>query len=284
MRNILLYLTVAIVSYGCIENITKQDSQVLARVHDNYLYYKDIEGMLPPNLSPRDSISLVRSFVNDWVRTNVFIRQAKTNLPDSALDFSKQLEEYRNSLIIYNYETSLIDQNLDTVVSHEEIIEYYNNHLQDFELKENITKSIYVIIDNSTATEDRFDHIFTLPDSTIFDSLEMFAPLSAISYNIDTTKWVSFFDIQKKIPIETYSIDNFLKNNRYVKISGDRYLYYLLFYDFRIKDEISPLDFKKEDIYNIIISKRKIKLAREVRRDIYERAKTNNEFEIYYSQ
>ncbi len=284
MKNILLYLALVILSFGCMENITKQDSQVLARVNNKYLYLKDIEDIIPEDISPRDSISLVRSYVNDWVKTNVIISQAETNLPDSSLDFSKQLDEYRNSLIIYKYETSLIDQKLDTVVSEEEINSYYNEHLTDFELKENITKSVYIVIDNSVETEDRFDQIFNLPDSTLFDSLEIYAPVSAISYNLDTTRWISFFDIQKTIPIETYNIDNFLKNNSFVKISGERYIYYVLFYDFKIKDEISPLDFKRKDIYNIIISKRKIRLAKKVRNDIYERAKSNNDFEVYYNQ
>ena len=36
------------------------------------------------------------------------------------------------------------------------------------------------------------------------------------------------------------------------------------------------------DIYNIIISRRKIKLAKKVRNDIFERALKNNEFKIYY--
>ena len=74
----------------------------------------------------------------------------------------------------------------------------------------------------------------------------------------------------------------FLKNNRFVKIVTDRYLYFVKFIDFKIKDDISPLDFKRNDIYNIIISRRKVRLAKKVRNDIYERALKNDEFEIYY--
>ena len=68
-----------------------------------------------------------------------------------------------------------------------------------------------------------------------------------------------------------------------VKINTERLIYYIKFFDFRIKDDISPLDFERKDIYNIIISKRKIKLAKEVRNDIYERAIINKDFEIYYN-
>ena len=263
--------------------MNNNDSKILARVHDKYLYIDDLQGLFPKNMSPRDSISTVRGYVNEWVRTNVMIYQAEMNLPLDQFDFTKQLDDYRNSLIIYNYETSLINQNLDTIVSEDEIYDYYNSHLSDFELKENISKALYVITDNSDEKEEIFDHLFTLADSLLFDSIEYYAPSYALSYSLDTSKWVTFFDIQKTIPIETYNIELFLKNNRMVKINTERLIYYIKFFDFRIKDDISPLDFERKDIYNIIISKRKIKLAKEVRNDIYERAIINKDFEIYYN-
>lgn len=284
MRNIFAYLVVLLLASSCINTINQNDSKVLARVHDKYLYISDIEGIIPNNVTPRDSISIVRSFVNEWVKTNVMIYQAEQNLPAEQLDFSKQLDEYRNSLIIYKYETNLIYQNLDTIVSDEEILQYYNGHLSDFELKENITKAAYIIIDNDPEVEYQFDEIFNMADSVFFDSLEVYSPNYALSSNIDTSNWVSFFEIQQIIPIETYNRELFLKNNRVVKINTDRYIYFVKFFDFKIKDDISPLDFKQKDIYNIIISKRKVKLAREVRRDIYERALMNKEFEVYYHE
>ncbi len=284
MRNILAYLIVLTIATGCINPINQNEGDAVARVGNTYLYASDIANIIPKNASPRDSITIVRSYVNDWVRTNVMISQAELNLPPDQLDFSKQLEEYRNSLIIYKYETSLIDQNLDTIVTDGEIEDYYNSHLSDFELKENITKAAYIIIDNNLTLEDQFDHIFSLEDSILFDSLDYLVPSYALSSNLDTSKWISFFNIQKVIPIETYNREHFLKNNRLVKINTEKFIYYVKFFNFKIKDDISPLDFKRNDIYNIIISKRKVMLAKEVRSDIYERALKNSEFEVYYHE
>lgn len=273
-----------LLSTGCINTLEDNDSPLLARVQDKYLYISDIRGIIPENISPRDSIAFIRIYVKDWVRTNVMIHQARQNLPESQLDFSKQLEDYQNSLIIYRYETKLIDQTLDTIVADTEINEYYNAHLSDFELKENITKAVYAIIGEDPETEEMFDHIFSMPDTLLFDSLDHHAPEIAISYYLDTTKWVSFFSVQQIIPIETYNRELFLKNNRFVKIKTEHLTYFVKFFDFKIKDDISPLDFKRNDIYNIIISRRKVKLAKKVRNDIYERALKNNEFEVYYHE
>ncbi len=282
MRNITLYLLVIILSTGCINSLKDNNSQLLARVQDKYLYITDIQGIVPDNSSPRDSIALIRSYVNDWVKTNVMIYQAEQNLPVSQLDFTQQLEDYRNSLIIYRYETKLIDQTLDTIVTDNEIELYYYAHLSDFELKENITKVVYAIIENDVEIEEKFDQIFSLPDTLLFDSLAYYTSTNTVSYYLDTTKWLSFYNVQQIIPIETYNRELFLKNNKFVKIGADRYFYYIKFIDFKIKDDTSPLDFKRNDIYNIIISRRKVRLAKKVRNDIYERALKNDEFEIYY--
>jgi hypothetical protein len=273
-----------LLSTGCIKSLKDDNSKLLAKVQNNYLFASEIENIIPDNISPRDSITFVRSFVKDWVKTNVLLHQAQQNLTESQLDFGKQLEDYRNSLIIYRYETKLINQNLDTVVTDNDIEEYYNSHLSNFELKENITRAVYVIIENDSATEMQYDYIFSLNDSLLFDSLQYYSPLTSITSYLDTTKWVSFISIQQVIPVETYNRELFLKNNRFIKINATHFVYFLKFIDYKIKDDISPLDFKRNDIYNIIISRRKIKLAKEVRNNIYELALKNNEFEIYYNE
>lgn len=283
MSKVISYLIVLLLFTGCINTLKDNDSQLLARVHDKYLYISDIQGIVPENSSPRDSIALIRSYVNDWVKTNVMIYQAQQNLPANQLDFTQQLEDYRNSLIIYRYETKLIDQTLDTIVTDNDIELYYNTHLSDFELKENITKAVYVIIENDIDIEEKYDQIFSLPDTLLFDSLAYYESANTVSSFLDTTKWLSFYNVQQIIPIETYNREIFLKNNKFIKIETDRYFYFVKFIDFKIKDDISPLDFKRTDIYNIIISRRKVRLAKKVRNDIYERALKNDEFEIYYN-
>lgn len=271
-----------VLSTGCINTLKDNDSKLLARVHDKFLYISDIKGIVPDNSSPRDSIALIRSYVNDWVKTRVMIYQAEQNLPASQLDFTQQLEDYRNSLIIYRYETKLIDQTLDTIVTDNDIELYYYSHLSDFELKENITKVAYVIIEDELEIEEKYDQIFSLPYTLLFDSLAFYTTTNTISSYTDTSTWLSFYNVQQIIPIETYNRELFLKNNRFIKIRTDPYIYYVKFIDFKIKDDISPLDFKRNDIYNIIISRRKVRLAKKVRNDIYERALKNDEFDIYY--
>jgi hypothetical protein len=120
-----------------------------------------------------------------------------------------------------------------------------------------------------------------LPDSLLIDSLESFSKLYARTYFLDTTTWIPFSELKEIMPIDNYSRELFVKNRRYFKLAGNNNIYMLKFVDFKIKDDTSPLAFKRNDIRNIIVNKRKIMLVKKVRADIYTKALQNDEFEIY---
>ena len=101
---------------------------VVATVYDKTLYQSDLQDVLYEGISVNDSIVRTKAFIDNWIRRQLLIRQAESSIDEAELDFSKQVEDYRNSLIIYKYETILIEQNLDTVVSDEEIKRFIANN------------------------------------------------------------------------------------------------------------------------------------------------------------
>lgn len=268
---------------SCGPAIKNEKGTVIAKVHDKYLYESDIDGLVPSGISVHDSVSIVKNYTENWVKTQLMISQAKKNLPAKQLDFDQQLEEYRNSLIIYRYETELVKQLLDTIVTDEEIEKYYEDHLNDFELKENIVKLQYVIIEKDSEETEFFNDLFKLPDTIMMDSLEASSKIYARSYFLDTAYWFRFDELLEFIPIETYNQELFLKGRRFIELSDDQYTYLLNFVDFKIKDDTSPLDFEHNDIVSIIINKRKMQLVKKVRKDLYMKAVQNEEFEVYYN-
>lgn len=284
LKILIPYLFILLAIGSCKTAMTPDDDAILARVYNEYLYASDARDLIPENTTPHDSIVLVKNFVNNWVKTKLMTHQAEKNLTDKQLDFDQQLEEYRNSLIIFSYERELINQNLDTLVSEEEIEKYYNAHMGDFELKENIAKVIYTVIDYGIPEEDDFEQIFSLPDSLLLDSLESFSQAHARTYFLDTATWIRFSELQEMVPIENYNMELFIKNRRYFKLADENNIYMLKFVDFKIKDDTSPLAFKHNDIRNIIVNKRKLLLVKKVRADIYNKALQNDEFEIYYQE
>lgn len=283
MKRILVFVVLISVLSGC--SYFKKDKQgtVLARVYDDYLYASDLKGLILENTSEQDSIVLVKNFINNWVRTQLMINQAERNVAVKEQNLDQMLEDYRNSLIIYYYETELIRQKLDTVVSESEIEKYYNEHQNDFELKENIARVIYIIYSNKLKEKERkeIQTLFSRPDTVIMEQLEKKTGRLAQSYSVDTVNWYSFTDLQAIIPIETYNQELFLRGRRMVELSDEDLTYLLKFVNYKIQDDISPLDFETRNIRDIIINKRKLMLIQKVRNDIFNQALKKNDFEIY---
>ncbi|PKP31119.1 MAG: hypothetical protein CVT99_10710 [Bacteroidetes bacterium HGW-Bacteroidetes-16] len=268
---------------GCDMVSLKEDQgRVLAQVEGEYLFLSDLTGVVPQGISHSDSIALAKNFINNWVKNRLMIVQAERNLTEEQLDFSKQLEDYRNSLVIYRYETLLIDQELDTVVTDAQIMSFYQSHLGDFELKENILRAYYAIVNSETPLLDQVLEVFDLPDSLAVDSLLYFEKSDdMLSLSVDTSYWMSFFQFQQIIPIESYNQELFLKNKRLIRIEENGMVFLVKVVNFKIKDDISPLEVERQDIRHIIINQRKVRLIKKVRDDIYKKALYNNDFEIF---
>lgn len=281
---LLLSLTTTLAFIACNSRIKDDNSLVLAKVYDDYLYDTDLLGLVPPNTSHRDSIVLTRNYVNNWIKTKLMVEKARFNLLEEQLDFEKRLEEYENSLIIFEYESELINQKLDTTISESELKTFYNDHLNDFELKENIVKIFYAVIEKDLPEKELIENTFNLPDSLVIDSIEVLSDIYSFSTFLDTSLWISFGELKRKIPIETYNQELFLKDSRFISISDDDYSYLLKFVDFKITDDISPYELVEKNIRNIILAKRKISLIKNVREEIYNQAALNNDFEIYYHE
>src|SRR5262245_52684774 len=106
----------------------KQETEnrtVIARAYDYKLYDEDLLSVVPSGVSAEDSVANVRNFIDSWTRQKTLLHHAEKSLNDEKKNVTKELEEYRNSLITYAYETDLISKNLDTAISEEEITGFY---------------------------------------------------------------------------------------------------------------------------------------------------------------
>jgi len=270
---------IAVVFCACNTN-PDRDKEALARVYDKYLYASDIQGVVPSNISEQDSMEFLREYIDNWVHQQLIIAQAEKNLSDEEKDFSRQLEDYKNSLTVFQYESNLIRQKLDTSVSDEEIANYYEKNKINFELKENIVKVVYVKLPKKVSPA---------PLRTLIRSdqpqdqkkLQDFCHKHAVNYYLDDQNWLLFNDILKEIPIVTYNQEEYLKNNRIIEIQDSAFTYLMNIKGFMIKESISPLSFEKNKIRDIIINKRKLALIENMRNDVYDNAVKKGNFEVF---
>lgn len=259
----------------------KKSEGVVARVFDQYLYKSDIIGIIPDGTSSKDSISIVKNYINNWIKQKLVLQAAENNLPSSQKDFAKQLELYKNSLIIFAYEKELIKQKLDTTVTDEEAKTYYEKNVKDFLLKDNIVKVWYVKMLLNSANKATVRQLYRLDDAASKKNLEDYCKKYAVNYFLEDSTWLYFSDLLKEIPVKTYNQEDYLKYNRYIEMDDSTYSYFLNIKDFQVKESVSPLSFEKENVRKIILNKRKIDLIEEIEESIFNDALKNEDFEIF---
>ena len=144
MKNKITYIfLLTILLVACNKNTNNTSKVAVAKVNDSYLYEEDLTDIVPDGTSAKDSIVLLKKYVDNWVREILVVQKAEENLTNEQKNVEKQLQDYRNSLITYSYEKELVKQKLDTTLTNEEVELYYTNNKADFELKDNIIKVVY---------------------------------------------------------------------------------------------------------------------------------------------
>jgi hypothetical protein len=279
---IFLLFSITLLFYNCSEKEqNNKKEKVIARVYDAELYASDLKNLVPNGISSKDSLELIKKHTEQWIQDELVLNYAKNNLTEEQLNVDKEVDEYRKNLIIYNYQKELISQKLDTVVKQAEIEKYYSDFSSSFILKDNIAHVYYIKLNKKTPGIEKVKKWYTSNNPKEIENLRSFCIQFAENYFLDDNTWLLFDDILKEVPIQNYNTELLLKNNTNIELADDNYFYFLSIKGYKIKNSVSPLNFEKNNIKNIIINKRKLQLIDQMKREVYNNALDKKDFEIY---
>lgn len=267
---------------ACTKSATKEDtaSAELARAGDRSLLLQDIPASFFVNLNARDSLNVLRDFSMQWARKQAILIQAEQNLPPEAKNKQRELEQYLNDLLIYEYQQLLIGRLLDTVVNEDEIERYYRENPENFELKENIVRLVFFKFPVSVPQRDQLWKAFERGKEKDLEMLTAESVRSGGNFFRDDNLWLRFSDILKEIPIVAYNEELFLQNNKVFRIRDDAFDYFVHIKNFKMKNSLSPLEFEQDRIREIILNRRKNALLAEMERKIFQDALKKGEVKL----
>lgn len=210
----------------------------------------------------------------------LLLEKAELNLPDEAKDVTAQLEEYRRSLIIYKYERQLIGQRLDTAFSVAQIEDYYNNNKKNFELQHNIARAVFVKLDKNSKDLDKVKKLCRSEKEENRLELEEFCVQHAMAFHLNDKQWIPLEELLSQMPKTTYLNVNYFSSYHFAHIQDSTAHYLVDVKEVKYKNSVSPLEFEKQNIRNILLNQRKLELIQKLEKDIFEEAVSKNQFEI----
>lgn len=255
--------------------------EVIASVYGKNLYKTDLENISFKGITYNDSVLRARSFIDKWINNQLLLRQAENNLDPKQLDFSKRLEEYRNSLVINKYETELIRQNLNTEVTDEQILEYYNSNSGEFRLNRNVVRLAMVAVPKDSNKKWIFTKLMRDYDSLMLDSIASIADEYADRYDLDVEQWHDFEEIIDMYGLKVANQEDFLRKNDFLVVNDGDLSILIRFCEYRLVGDDSPCELQADRIKYIILSSRKKELLEKLYDDLYSKAIQERAFEIY---
>lgn len=278
-----MQLLCVIAFFSCnkpVEN-TEENGKALAKINKAILYISDIKNLVPKDLSNSDSTAFIQTYINKWASNEVFYQQALNYLTEEELNVDKEIESYKKELIAYKFQTKLIDEKLDTTVSVAQIEEYYNANTQNFLLKSNIVKVLYVKTPLAMPNIDKFKKLCYSSNPKDAEQLKSLCIQYANNYFMNDNTWLMFDDLKKEINQLKEVPDYSIQAGKIFEFTDEKSFYFLKIIDVKSKNTVSPLNFEKNNIKNMLINQRKQKLINTIKKDFFDKAKTNKELEIY---
>jgi len=279
VRNLFFLLIILFVSDCEFLDGKKTDDKIaLARVDNNYLYIEDI---IFPSLQ-NDSLLIIEKQTDQWIRNQLLLKLAYENVINDN-NVENQVLQYKNNLVMFEYEKMTYQNNIDFSISDEELNTYYENNIKDFVLPFDLVKALYAKIPVDAPNIRNFRKIIKeYPDSDINEIRSYCFQFAERSF-LEDTIWVKLDDIMLNNPL--FLINNksqfFLKRNTYVENVDEKHYFFLKIVDKRLIGETSPLSFESNVINAIILNKRKQELFDKLRDSIFVNSKKGIDYEIF---
>ena len=260
----------------------EQQPQSIARVGQSYLYRSDIDDIFPAGTTKEDSLLIVRNYIDRWASQKLLIEAAERNLSDDKKnEFNSLIKQYKIDLYTKAYLEEVVKRTVDTVVTIEELQQYYKENKENFRTNGTLVRLRYINLakDNpryGTIKSKFFD--YSKKDKKFWDTYA----LQFKSFALNDSVWVEMSQIYGKLPfVNPDNKDDYIALGKRVEktIGSDAYLIKVT--NLIDKNQISPFEYIKPTLQEVILNKRKLELIKKFEKEITDDAIKNNDYEVY---
>lgn len=255
--------------------------EIVAVAGDETLYKNQLSGIVPEGIKGKDSLIIIKKWIDNWVLEQLLLQKAEENLKDELKDFEKQLSDYRKSLLIFTYENELAKNLTDTSISSTQIRAYYDGNKENFLLNDNIIRVNYIITSVKGSDAGKLKRWISSTKDADKTQLADYCSNSAFKCFVEDSMWIKLSDLQKDVPINPQNDEQYMTKGKIIELKDSSLLYIMYIKDAKQRRETAPLEEVKDNIKSILLNKRKLDFIEKMRQDLYNEALEKKEFEVF---
>lgn len=256
---------------SCSRNKTEAKRIPLLEVEGRFLYKDVVDKIIPPTASKIDSAEIADRFIRKWVTDVLMYKNGERNIQDKET-IEEQVEEYRKTLVIQQYERALIQERVPDSIPENDLKTFYNQYSAQLASTDNLIKGALLIVPkNAVKIEQAREWIRSLNSKNI-ENLERFSLKNAISFDYFANNWTSLDEILKKAPFKTDDTRSFVSTRSFVEMSDSTKIYMLRITSSVPIGNTEPYEMAREKIKTIMLNKHQSDFIIQFEKDIYNDA------------
>ena len=281
VKKFIKYLLILCLFFGCEDLNDSRENHLIARVDNNYLYMSDLDYADIKYSSISDSIVKTKDYINKWAKKHLLYDRSLLNIDDKNVKrLNRLVDQYKLDLYINSYRSSIIKSQIDTLITENQLKEYYDKNNSIFLLKEPLYR--YRFIEFPKSNIDRNEIVkrfvrYNSDDKIFLDSLSFQFSSSFLNDSI----WYTKTNLLQNAKFLFHKDLISLKKSEIFEVDNSFQLSLLKIEDYMPKNEIAPLTFVENTIRNIVFNQRKLEFLKNFDKEIINDAIQNKKFETY---
>ena len=251
----------------------------VAEVNGKYLYVEDITNIFLTEMSEEDSVAAVKKYIRSWATDILLYEKAEKNI-DNEAEITKLIENYRRSLLIYEYQLQLVKERLNNSISSEEIKTFYANNSDLFVLKGALIKGLFLKVPNQAPDLNALRSL-VMPKNKNMDKIESLSIKNAATiFDYFNETWRPLADYLRKSPIRVEPKE-VLKYHSFFEGRDSSFTYFLAVHDYKIDGELQPLDYVEGKIREILLEQKKNNFLKRFSNELFEDGVKSGKVKLY---
>lgn len=275
----LIVLLLTVVAFSC-RTEQADEREVIAKTKTQVLYKDDMLDALPISLSPEDSITFVKSFVENWLHFTLLYEVADNNVSDNDSSLAKRVDLFRKELYINAYEQMFLQQKLDTLIPQKEIDEYYELHKNEYLLEHSVVKPIFIVFPLTKEREiAEVEKLFFPKKEIDLDALKDFCFQHCQKFSF-ANQWVDLNALKQELPFEVRN--EAFPVGKSLKFEDTANVFFVKIEEQRGAGNRMPIELAHDKIAKTILQSRKVEMLKNMREKVFQDATRKKQYEVFY--
>ncbi len=220
------------------------------------------------------------AFVDKWVEAMVMQDENEEVEPLKAKVADYRASLFKGELSQYFLTEKELMKSVDSTATDEELKDYYQSHIDEFELQDFIVKALFIKLPKAAPKLDEIKEAYLLKNDKDIARIESYAKLYADDFYFDDENWIFFQEIRKKMPSRSINTDNIVLNRSKTYFESDDNIYFINVLDYTLKSESPPFEFVQDQIKERLIGQRMNAKRTEVEKKLITRLKNKHDIKI----